>query len=153
MDQVLDSLGSGRGFSLFDLVFSLHQITTHKATVPLTAFCTSTNLYEWVVMPQGSSASPGCFVKIINEMIKGLKQVAAYLDDVIVFDSDPVVNVRTIRSLFERLRKHNLMLSPSNAPFDATNASFLGHSISPAGLRPNAEKVSALTNMTNAHRR
>ena len=54
-------------------------------------------------MPQGSSASPGWFVKVMNEVIQDLKQVAAYLDDAIVFDSDPVANVQTIRSLFERL--------------------------------------------------
>ena len=76
-------------------------------------------------MPQGSSASPGWFVKVINEVIKDLKQVAAYLDDVIVFDSDPIAHVQTIRSLFERLRKHNLKLSPcllytSPSPRDAT---------------------------------
>ena len=35
MDQVLDSLDSGRVFSLFDLVSSFHQITAHKDTVPL----------------------------------------------------------------------------------------------------------------------
>ena len=71
-DQVLDYLGSGRVFSLFDLVFSFHQITAHKDTVPVTAFCTPTGLYEWLVMPQSSSASPGWFVKVINEAIKGL---------------------------------------------------------------------------------
>ena len=98
-------------------------------------------------MPQGSSASPGWFVKAINEMIKGLKQVAAYLDDVIVFDSDPVAHIRTIRSLFERLQKHNLKLSPKMARLGAIDANFLGHSFSPAGQRPNAENVSALTNM------
>ena len=37
VDQVLDSLGKGRVFSLFHLVSSLHQITAHKDTVPLTA--------------------------------------------------------------------------------------------------------------------
>ena len=96
-------------------------------------------------MPQGSSALPGWFVKkFINEVIKDLKQVAAYLDDVII---DPVAHVRTIRSLFERLQKHNLKLSPSKARLGATDANFLGHSICPAGLRPNAENVSALTNM------
>ena len=136
-----------RVFSLFDLVSSFHQIKAHENTVPLTAFCTPTGLYEWLVMPQGSSASPGWFVKVINEVIKGLKQVAAYLDDVIVFDSDPITHVQTIRSLFERLREHNLKLSPSKARLGATDANFLGHSISPAGLRPNAEKVSALINM------
>ena len=46
VDQVLDSLGSGRVFYLFDLVSSFHQITAHKDTVPLTAFCTPTGLYE-----------------------------------------------------------------------------------------------------------
>ena len=147
VDQVLDSLGSGRVFSLFDLVPSFCQMTAHKDTVPLTTFCTPMGFYEWLVMPQGRSASPGWFVEVINEVIKGLKQVVAYLDDVIVFDSDPVAHVRTIRSLFERLRNHNLKLSPSNARLGATDANFLGHSISSAGLRPNAEKVSALTNM------
>ena len=145
VNQVLD-LSSRRAFSLFDLVSSSHQIKAHKDMVPLTAFGTPTGLSEWLVMPQGSSASLGWFVKMINEMIKDLKQVAAYLDDVIVFDSDPIAYVQTIRSLFERLRKHNLKLSPSKARLGATDADFLGHSISLAGLRPNAEKVSALIN-------
>ena len=77
VDQVLDSLGSGRVFSLFDLVSSFHQIRAHKDTVPLKAFCAPTGLYECLVMPQGSSALPGWFVKVINEVIKDLKQVAA----------------------------------------------------------------------------
>ena len=71
----------------------------------------------------------------------------AYLEDVIVFDSDPSTYVKTIRALFERLRKHNLKLSPSKARLGATDADFLSHSISPAGVRPNAEKLSALTLM------
>ena len=54
-------------------------------------------------MPQGSSASPGWFVKVINEVMKDLKQVATYLDDVIVFDVDLVAHVRTIRSFIKRL--------------------------------------------------
>ena len=134
-------------FSLFDLDSSLHQITAHRDTVPLKAFYTPTCLYEWLVMPQGSTASPGWFVKVINEVFKDVKQVAAYLDDVIVFDSDPVAHVRKIRSIFGRLRKHNIKLSLSKARLGATDANVLGHSISPAGLRPNAEKVSALNNM------
>ena len=81
-------------------------------------------------MPQDSSASPGWFVKVVNEVVKDLKQVAAYLDGVIVFDSDPVAHARTIRSLFERLQNHNFKLSPSKARWGATDVNFLGHSIS-----------------------
>ena len=83
-------------FSLFDLASSFYQITAHNDTVPLTALCTPTGLYERLVMPQGSSASLGWFVKVINEVVKGLQQVAAYLDDVIVSDSDPTAHVKTM---------------------------------------------------------
>ena len=41
----LDSLGKGRVFSLFDVVFSFGQMTSHKDTVPLTEFCTPTGFY------------------------------------------------------------------------------------------------------------
>ena len=64
-----------------------------------------------------------------------------------MFDSHPVAHVRTILSLFERLRKYNLKLSPSKVRLGTTDANFLGHSIFPAGLRPIGENVSALTNM------
>ena len=97
---------------LFDLVSSFHKKKAHKDTVLLTAFCTPTGPYEWLVMPQGSSASPGWFVKVISEVIKDLTEMTAYLDDVIVFDSDPISHVQMIRSLFERLGKHNLNLTP-----------------------------------------
>ena len=63
---------------------------------------------------------------MISEVVKSLAQVAAYLDDVIVFDSDPTAHVKAIRALFERLRKHNLKLSPSKARLSATGPFFTG---------------------------
>ena len=84
-------------------------------------------------MPQGISASPGWFAKLINEVAKVLGQVAAYLDDVIVFDSDPTAQVKAMRALFERLRKHNLKFSPSKTRRGATDVDSLGHFIPPAG--------------------
>ena len=92
-------------------------------------------------MPQGSRASSGRLVKVVNEVTKGLEQVAMYLDDVIVFHSDPSADVKTTRVLFDRLRKNTIKISPSNVRLDTTVADFLGHSISPAGLRSRAEKV------------
>lgn len=58
VDETLDSLGKGR-------------ITIDKDSIPLAALCTPTRLFEWLGMPQGSSAAPGWFVKVVNEAIKG----------------------------------------------------------------------------------
>ena len=131
---------------MFDLVSLFHQITIDKDTVSLTAFCTPTLLFEWLVMPQGSNAPPGWFVKVINEVIKDLDRVEAYLD-VIVYDPDPAAHVANISSLFERLRKHNLKLSSSKAKLGATDANFRVQTISSSGVSPIADKVDALTKM------
>ena len=102
VDETVDKLGSGRLLPLFDLVSSFHQITVHKDTISFTAFCTLTRIFEWLFVPQGNSAAPGWFVKVINEVIKGLVNVAAYLDDVIVLDPDPSAHVLTITGLFRQ---------------------------------------------------
>lgn len=101
----------------------------------------------WLVTPQGSSAAPKWFVKVVNEVIKYLAKVATYLDDVIVLDTDPAAHARNIKAFFKQLHKRSLELLPSNVKIGATDANCLGHTISPAGIKPNAAKVAALTNM------
>lgn len=98
-------------------------------------------------MPRGSSAAREWFVKIINEVVTGLDRVTSYIDDAIVFDADPYLHVAKMKDFFLRLRTHNLTLSPSATTIGATDAGFLGHTISPACIMPNAQKVRALMKM------
>ena len=79
--------------------------------------------------------------------MKDLANVAGYLDEVIVFDPDSSAHVLIITGLSNQLRKQNLKLSPSKVKISATDADFLGHTISPAGIRPDPSKVAALTRM------
>lgn len=50
-----------------------------------------------------------------------------------------------IRTLFERLRKHILKLSPAKIKLGATEAELLVSTIFPSGASPNADKVDTLT--------
>ena len=102
VDWVFDSFGKGSVCSLFDVIYSSHENTPpHEDTVNLTACHTLTGLYESRAMPQGSSPSPGEFVKMINQRTK-IYKVAAYLDDVIAFDAQycclHIHDTRTIRA-------------------------------------------------------
>ena len=51
-----------------------------------------------------------------------------------------------MKEFFLYLRKQNLKLSHSKPNIGATDANFLGHTISPAGIMPNAQ-VEALIKM------
>ena len=49
-----------------------------------------------------------------------------------------------IKRFLKALTKHNLKISPSKSDMGAQEISFLGHTISPRGVKPDAKKVDAL---------
>ena len=66
VDEVLDTLGDGSVFSVFDLFSGFTQLAIHPETIPLTAFCTPNGLYEWLRMPQGAAGAPAWFVSVMR---------------------------------------------------------------------------------------
>lgn len=114
----------------------------------MTAFCTTHQLFELLVMSKGSSASPGWLVKVIgeviNEVIKSLERVTVYLDDIIVFDCIRIAHTANIGALFARLRKYNHIFPPEKAKRGAITADCLGQTITARGLSPNSARVAAL---------
>ena len=147
VDEVLDTLGGGSIFSVFDLFSGSTQLTIHPDTLPLTAFCTPNGLYEWLRMPHGAAGAPAWFVSAMRLVTAGLDNIRMYLDDAISSDDSPIHHVATLATFFARLRLHSLKLSPDKSRIGAARVDFLGHVISADGVRPNDDCVAALTRM------
>ena len=147
VDEVLDTLGCGSVFSVFDLFSGFTQLTIHPDTIPLTAFCTPNGLYEWLRMPQGAFGAPAWFVSVMRLVTAGLDNIRMYLDDAIGSDDCPLHHDTTLAAFFARLRLHQLKLSPDKSRIGAARVDFLGHIISKDGVRPNDDRVAALTRM------
>ena len=147
VDEVLDTLGGGSVFSVFDLFSGFTQLTIHPDTIPLTAFCTPNGLYEWLRMPQGAAGAPAWFVSVMRLVTTDLDNIRMYLDDAIGTDDSPLHHVTTLAAFFARLRLHQLKLSPDKSRIGDARVDFLGHIISADGVRPNDDRVAALTRM------
>ena len=146
-DKVLDTLGGGSVFSVFDLFSGFTQLTIHPDTIPLTAFCTPNGLYEWLRKPQGVAGAPAWFVSVMRFVTAGLGNIRMYLDDAISSDDSPIHHVATLATFFASLRLHSLKLSSDKSRIDAARIEFLGHVILADGVRPNDDRVAALTRM------
>ena len=145
VDEVLDTLGGGSVFSVFDLFSGFTQLTIHPDTIPLTAFCTPNGLYEWLGMPQGAAGAPAWFVSVMRLVTAGLDNIRMYLDDAIGSDDCPIHHVVTLATFFACLHLHKLKLSPDKSRIGDARVDFLGHVISADGVRPNDDRVTALT--------
>ena len=146
IDEVLDTLGGGSVFSVFDLFSGFTQLTIHPDTIPLTAFCAPNELYEWLGMPQGAAGAPAWFISA-RLVTAGLDNIRIYFDDAIDLDDCPIHHVATLATFFARLRLHKLKLSPDKSRIGAARVDFLGHVIAADGVRPNDDRVAALTRM------
>ena len=114
VDDVLDTLGGGSFFSVFDLFSGFTQLTIHLDTIPLTALCTPNGLYERLRMPQGAAGAPAWFVSVKRLVTAGLDNIRMYVDDAIGSDDCPIHHVATLATFFARLSLHELTLSQIN---------------------------------------
>ena len=145
VDEVLDTLGGGSIFSVFELFWGFTHLTIHSDTIPLTAFRTPNGLYEWLRMLQGAAGASACFFSVMRLVTAGLDNILMYLDDAIGSDHCPLHHVTTLAAFFARLRLHQLKLSPDKSRIGAARVHFLGHITSADGIRPNDDRVAALT--------
>ena len=82
--------------------------------------------------------------------MKDIDRVAAYVNDIIVFDPDPTARVASIRALysiaFESTTSNDAEF-PEHANLVDTDAELPGHTISSSVVSPNADKAASLTKM------
>ena len=67
-----------------------------------------------------------------------------YLDDIILFNRTEQEHLSTLKAVFERIRNAGLKLKPQKCHLARSEVTFLGHSVSKEGVRPdprNVEKV------------
>ena len=96
-------------------------------------------------MPQDPAGAPVCFISVMGLVSAGQYIIRMYLDDVIGLEDCPINPVATLATFFARVCLLKLNISPHKSRIGATCVDFLGHLISEDGLRPNDNRVAALS--------
>ena len=147
IEECLDSLGGSRFFSTLDLQAGYWQIEVKEEDRPKTAFRTRSGLYEYVVMPFGLSNAPSTFERCMELVMKGLqwKTLLVYLDDLIIFSKTFDEHLSRLDEVLHRLSRAGLKLKPSKCALFQYEVLYLGHIVTPDGVKPNPDKVRAVT--------
>ncbi len=77
----------------------------------------------------------------------------AYLDDILIFSKDVDTHLGHLCQVFERFRQADLHLKKVKCDFFKSELQYLGHILSPDGICPLPDKLSAIRNLprpTNA---
>lgn len=142
----LDRLGDAKYFSVFDLKAGYHQVPMDPADVEKTAFNANFGHYAWLRVPEGLKNAPATFQRMMDQIMSGLQgiELLVFMDDAIVFAKDLKEHNTRCSRFFSRLRDANLTLEPGKAQLLCKEAVYLGHCITPEGVKPDERLINSI---------
>lgn len=146
IDDILDSLGNAKYFSILDLYSGFHQIKLEKGSRELTAFTIDNGIYQWRVLPFGLNIAPNAFCRMMQIAFSGISpdKCFIYMDDIIVIGKNEMEHLENLRSVFQTCRDRSLKLNPEKVNFFQMEVTFLGHKCTQNGILPDQSKIESV---------
>lgn len=146
IDDILDKLGRSNYFTTIDLAKGFHQIEMCPTDIAKTAFSTNLGHYEFMRMPFGLKNAPATFQRMMNNVLQEFinKICFVYLDDIIVFSTSLQEHLVSLEKIFKTLKTVNLKVQIDKTEFLKKETEFLGHIVTPTGIKPNPIKVKTI---------
>ena len=66
--------------------------------------------FEWNASPMGLLGTPGSFQRLMKIVIYNMKNVLAYIDDLLLHTKTHEEHLKILEVLFDRLRQHGLKI-------------------------------------------
>ena len=153
MEDVLPSLAKAKVFTKVGARNGYWHVLLDNESSKLTTLDTPFGRYRWKRLPFGVSVASEIFQKKLNQALDRLDGLLTVHDDMVVYGVGETKEEATedhnknLKALLERCRnkgikpnKHKLMLSCTEIPY-------MGHLVTDKGLKPDPEKIIAVTNM------
>lgn len=145
IDDQLDKLQGSVLYSSLDLRSGYHQIPIAEGSKKYTAFVTAEGQYEYNRMPFGLTNAPSAFQRLMNRVLKAVRQIAAiYLDDILLYAKTLEEALENLEKVLKLLEAEGLTLNPSKCKFLVTSVEYLGFEISNSMVRPGEMKTKAV---------
>lgn len=145
IEELIAQMSGAKIFSTLDMLSGFWQqpvLEEHKERTAMTT--TLFGQFTWEVMPMGLKNSPAQFQRAMAEAVRDLPFVSCYIDDLIVFSTTVEEHMGHLRTVFERLKKVQMLVKESKMHLFKKSVNFLGHCVSGEGVAPQHAKISAI---------
>ena len=138
-------------FSALDLKDAYYNIPVHKDDIQKTALSTPRGLYQYKRMPFGLRSASQTFQRFMDGILRNIQtpsgrkpSIFNYLDDILIASENETQHREDVETIMALLSENGLKISPEKCNFFTNRIEFLGHVITPEGLKPQTNKITAI---------
>ena len=102
-------------------------------------------------MPFGIRNAQEVFHKRVHEILEDIQGVETDIDDILMWGRTLQEHDERLKATLERARECNLKFKPGKCHFRSTGVNYIGHKLTPDGIKPDPEKIEAIVNMPKPH--
>ena len=147
LDDALSKMAGARYFSKLDAKSGYWQMKLDDESSCLTTFNSPFGRYKFRRLPFGIVCAQDEFQRKMDEIFEELPGVTPLIDDVIIHGKTQEEHDVNLKAALNRASDRNLKLNPEKLEVGVNEITYFGHVISSDGLKPDPEKVKAITEM------
>ena len=110
VDELFATLAGGNTFSKLDLQHAYLELPLETNSKQYTTINTHRGLFQYNRLPFGVSSAPGIFQRAIDDLVKGIPHVAAYMDDILLTGETQEQHLQNLTAVLERLKAAGVRL-------------------------------------------
>lgn len=130
-----------------DLSMMFYAIELTERAKELCVISTPFGNFRYERAPMGLRNSPAFAQSIIEDTLRDIEECDVYIDDVGVWSNDWESHVKVLSRLFARLEEKGFAVNPLKCEFGIKESDFLGHWLTPAGVKPWKKKIEAILSL------
>ncbi|XP_055590190.1 uncharacterized protein K02A2.6-like [Uranotaenia lowii] len=127
------------------------QVEVDEESRKLLVINTHKGLFRFNRLSPGIRTTPGQIQHLMDAMLSGLQHTCPYLDDIVIGGRNRKELKQKISLVLQRLQEYGFTVKIEKCRFFMSQIRYLGQLLDAEGIRPDPDKISAITNMLPPH--
>ena len=147
IEEVVLRIPNAKIFSKLDAASGFWQLQLDDQSSKLCTFNTPFGWYRYLRLPFGVKCASELYQSVMSQMIEDIEGTDVIMDDILIWGRTMAEHDQRLKRVLNKAREYNLKLSPSKCEFRKSEITYVGHTVSSEGLKPDSDKLRAVEQM------